>query len=134
MFIRIRTIKGKRYRYQETRWRDGKKVRSRSVCLGAVDADEPVGWLAAQVGRSLGIDWYAIEQEMAARQKVDDAQHAAHLDRLHAAYGLTLGPAVPVPVEKPASKVDLNAPAAAPAGKESASPDGEADISGIQDQ
>lgn len=33
-FTRIRTIKGIQYIYEETRWREGKKVRSRSRSLG----------------------------------------------------------------------------------------------------
>lgn len=37
MFERIRTIKGKRYRYLEKRWRENGKVRSQSWCLGRVD-------------------------------------------------------------------------------------------------
>jgi hypothetical protein len=35
-FTRVRTIKGKQYRYLEERWREGKKVRSRSTFLGAI--------------------------------------------------------------------------------------------------
>ena len=37
-FIRIRTIKGRQYRYLEERWREGKKVKSKSTFLGAVGA------------------------------------------------------------------------------------------------
>ena len=33
-FERIRTINGHRYLYRETRWREGKKVKSRSDYLG----------------------------------------------------------------------------------------------------
>jgi hypothetical protein len=36
-FERIRTIKGRRYRYLETRWREAGRVRSRSEYLGRVD-------------------------------------------------------------------------------------------------
>lgn len=42
MFERIRTIKGRRYRYLEKRYREGGKVRSKSWCLGALDwHDQP---------------------------------------------------------------------------------------------
>jgi hypothetical protein len=34
-FVRTRTIKNQKYRYLETRWREGGKVRSKSVYLGA---------------------------------------------------------------------------------------------------
>lgn len=37
MFTRIRTIKGRRYRYLERRWREGGKVRSQSLSLGPAD-------------------------------------------------------------------------------------------------
>jgi len=43
-FIRVRTIKGKQYAYLEMRWREGKKVRSKSLYLG---------------GGQKGIDWKA---------------------------------------------------------------------------
>jgi hypothetical protein len=38
-FIRIRTIKGRRYRYREHRWRENGKVMSKSESLGPED-----GW------------------------------------------------------------------------------------------
>jgi len=41
-FIRTRTIKNQKYRYLETRWREGGKVRSKSVYLGASWRDSPV--------------------------------------------------------------------------------------------
>jgi hypothetical protein len=37
-FYRKRTINGRQYLYREERWREGKKVRSRSKCLGALSA------------------------------------------------------------------------------------------------
>lgn len=36
-FERIRTIKGRQYRYREERWREGGKVRSKSTYLGRVE-------------------------------------------------------------------------------------------------
>jgi hypothetical protein len=50
-FVRIRTIKGRSYRYLEERWREGGKIRSRSTYLGP--AEMGVGPL------SRGIDWGA---------------------------------------------------------------------------
>ena len=33
----IKTIKGRRYRYLQTSWREGKRVRTKSVYLGLAD-------------------------------------------------------------------------------------------------
>jgi hypothetical protein len=38
-YIVIKTVKGRRYRYLQTSWREGKRVRTKSVCLGPVGAD-----------------------------------------------------------------------------------------------
>jgi hypothetical protein len=129
-FVRTRTIKGKQYLYEETRWREGGKVRSRSVSLGPVHSDAPGGWLRRQLGRSYGVDWDKIAKEEIARQDVEKGKLAAHIDRLHAEFGLTMGPATPVPIDKPAPVVDLSTPEAAPSADENASPEGEADVSG----
>ena len=40
-FIRTRTIKGNRYSYREYRWREGGRVRSKSVYLGVGSSSEP---------------------------------------------------------------------------------------------
>ena len=37
-FTRVRTIKGRQYLYREERWREGKKVKSRSILLRALGA------------------------------------------------------------------------------------------------
>ena len=132
-FVRTRTIKGKQYLYKETRWREGGKVRSRSVSLGPVGSDDG-GWLRRQMGRSHGVDWDKIAKEEIARQDAEKEKLSALVDRLHTEFGLHMGPTTPVEVEKPAPIVDLNAPEAAPAADENAPPDGEADVSGTPDQ
>jgi hypothetical protein len=42
MFTRVRTINGKQYLYEEYRWREGGKVRSKSISLGRVDKAPPL--------------------------------------------------------------------------------------------
>lgn len=37
MYITIKTVKGRRYRYLQRTWREGKRVRSQSVYLGPAD-------------------------------------------------------------------------------------------------
>lgn len=49
-FTRIRTIKGRQYLYREERWREGKKVRSKSTFLGVVGA------IAGFIGANLRIE------------------------------------------------------------------------------
>lgn len=121
-FTRIRTINGKQYRYLEKRWREGGKVRSRSVSLGPVSGDASMGFIRRQFGPTYGIDWDAIEAQEKARAGRESNRYAEHLSKLHEEYGLTLGPAVAVPVEK--DVVNL--------GQEKASPGGEADLSETQ--
>ena len=134
-FTRVRTINGKQYLYEETRWREGGKVRSSSVSLGPVGGEPKVGWLRRQMGQSIGINWEKIEEEMHARQIAEQAAQKARADELYSLYGMTLGPAIPVEVEKRPSMVDLNSPAATPQDQEKAPPEGEADGSSeTQDQ
>ena len=121
-FTRIRTINGKQYRYLEERWREGGKVRSRSISLGPADG----GWLRRQMGQSFGVDWDAIAREELARMDAEDARHAALHAHQYLSYGLKLGPETPVEVEKPVAVIDLVAPEAAPEAQENAPPDGEA--------
>ena len=122
-FTRIRTINGKQYRYLEERWREGGKVRSRSISLGPTEG----GWLRRQMGQSFGVDWDAIAREELARMDAEDARHAVLHARLYLDYGLKLGPETPVEVEKPMAVVDLSAAEAAPEEQENAPPDGEAE-------
>jgi hypothetical protein len=135
-FVRIRTIKGRQYRYREERWREGGKVRSHSTCLGPVGVDnDGVGWLRRQLGRSYGFDWDAIERQMTERMHAEDKTHAArearvHLDLLHIGLSVPASPAG-TPIEKPATVVDLSAAGAQPTARdaveENAPPDGEAE-------
>lgn len=62
-FIRTRTIKGRQYRYLETRYREGGKVRSKSVYLGAGAVLVGSGSLEIP---DTGIGQYGMEKEAAA--------------------------------------------------------------------
>jgi len=129
-FVRIRTIKNKQYRYEETRWREGGKVRSRSKCLGPVSGEG--SWLRRQFPSTHSVDWDATAREEVVRMNAEAARHATHIARLELELGVNLGPASLVPVEKPPSQVDLNAPASkvdVDAEKEETSPEGEAEVS-----
>src|ERR1051326_1051913 len=55
-FTRIRTIKGRQYLFQEERWRENGKVRSRSKSLGPVGGrKKKIAWLASLLGGGLAL-------------------------------------------------------------------------------
>lgn len=107
-FTRVKTVRKKngksyQYRYREYRWREGKKVRSKSILIGALAA---VGsFIEDNITRTHGVDWDRVERDAIARQEQKQAGRQAVLDRLHAAYGLTVGPVNPTPIDKTVSNV-----------------------------
>ena len=129
-FTRIKTVQKKngksyQYRYLEYRWREGKKVRSKSILIGAMRA--VAGFVEANRTRSYGMDWDKLERDQLARQDREEASKQASLNALHAEYGLTVGPNNPTPVDKaiPDSAADAKEPEASadePDGKD-AGPD-----------
>ena len=122
-FTRIRTIKGRRYRYLEERWRENGKVRSRSISLGPADEGPQPGFLKRLFPPSYGIDWQKIEREELHRMETEKSKRDAALKGLHDAYGMVLGPSSPVPIEK------AQAPAAPSAIQKEAPPEGGAEVS-----
>lgn len=50
-YIVVKTIKGRRYRYRQRTWREGKQVRTQSFSLGPIDAGSPSGNAEADAGR-----------------------------------------------------------------------------------
>ncbi len=64
MFTRVRTIKGRRYLYEEHRWREGGKVRSKSICLGRADQTPRLQNRREKKARRglLGVAWTATFQ------------------------------------------------------------------------
>lgn len=119
----VKTIKGRRYRYLQTSWREGRRVRTKSVCLGPLDgtgrtpsrkrgtgtlaeflkaqqlAPEDRAWAVAQ-RLAAEVDSYQREKfgETAAERAQRERQE--HLGRLHDLYGLRLGLANSMPSEK----------------------------------
>ena len=99
MFIRIRTIKGRQYRYAEERWREGKRVRSRSIFLGAVGRTNE-SWLKTQLGHRYGNMTEEEQEKHNARCQTDAAERQAQLDKLNDDSGLKLGTNISVPGDK----------------------------------
>src|SRR5688572_15566189 len=99
VFQRVRTISGNEYLYEEYRWREGKKMRSKSICLGRVGGTTPPrvkkekkkrGGLLATIGANLRSepgakvwsDWErdveAVEQQKREAWEAFKAKEAAH--------------------------------------------------------
>ncbi len=119
----VKTIKGRRYRYLQTSWREGRRVRTKSVYLGPLDGagrtanrKRGTGRLAecikaqqsAPEDRALAVaQRLAAEVDRYQREKFGETaaeraqrERQEHLGRLHDLYGLRLGPANPMPGEK----------------------------------
>jgi hypothetical protein len=107
-FILVRTRKNRRYLYRETRWREGRRVRSRSDYLGPLDSsaagarpfDEAQDRAMAVAEREAAkVDAY--QRAMFGETGLEKSQREQreHLDRLQDDYGLRIGPSNPVPVE-----------------------------------
>lgn len=98
-FTRIRKIGNHSYLYEETRWREGKRVRSRSKCLGRVAG--------------------AITQ--AFTPVAPEQQGLRYIERLIEKYPgdpyAAKAAEAPTPIEKPATNVNLAAPATTPSEK-----------------
>lgn len=104
-FIRIRTIAGKQYRYLEERYREGRKVRSRSTYLGP----------ASSGGGGLSFIPKPVPPEQ---------RGWAYIERLMEKYPApptAPAAAAPVPVEKPPTEIDLSKSSERSAAKDDAS-------------
>lgn len=119
-FNRIRTINGRRYLYEEIRWRDGGKVLSRSRSLGPIDGGGRTpkrrragifDFISAQRLSPEDRVWAAIARETERIEKYQrelfgetaqerqERERQGFLEKLHKAYGLRLGPTHPAPIE-----------------------------------
>jgi hypothetical protein len=124
-FTRIRTVNGHRYLYEEHRWREGGKVKSRSRCLGRIEDGGSAARPKRRVSNSGGLLAFihaqrlspedralATAERQAARVEKYQREHFGEtaseraerervefLAQLHAAYGLNLGPRNPTPIE-----------------------------------
>jgi hypothetical protein len=139
-FTRVRTINGRQYLYSEERWREGGKVRSRSISLGPVSGPIATPVSGARKRKSnLATNLappphgHSVEERLMVQNQEHKARDAEArgkaLGELHDKFGMSVGPASPVPVDKPSVDV-VAAPAAieaAPAEQETAPPGGEAE-------
>ena len=91
-YIVTKTIKGRRYRYLQTSYRVGRKVRTRSIYLG----------IASSESTTIHVPKFDEEKELQ-RQKDEAAAYQAMLERFTQEVGLKVGPDQPVPVEKTTS-------------------------------
>ena len=92
----IKTVKGRQYAYEQTSYRVGKKVRTKSKYLGPVRRMTRAIGAFIEANRTRGF----INEEEALRafnERVDKekAAQVAALDTLHGAYGLKMGPMQP---------------------------------------
>lgn len=122
----IKTIKGRQYRYLQRSYRDGRRVRTESIYLGPIEGGGRKGLLRrigeimeanrAEPGTRLPNQMMEEGQrQAAARAEAEKKAEDAFYAKMHDLYGMTGPAAIPVPVEKVVSPIDLAAPAAAPA-------------------
>jgi hypothetical protein len=94
----IKIINGRRYRYLQTSYRVGKKVKTTSVYLGPVDG------LLRRIGQFIEAQRVTgpqfDEEAMLREVNAADAKYAAMKERFTKEVGLKIGPDNPVPVEK----------------------------------
>lgn len=131
MYIVIKTVKGRRYLYQQRTWREGRRVRTESRYIGPLDksAGTPsssprrqrkgaLRKLAELIAantlspdeRAQIVDEDALLKEEYARQA---AREKARAD-FEAKTGMKLGPPNPTPQEKPPSSINSASPVPSP--------------------
>jgi hypothetical protein len=123
----IKTIKGRRYVYEQRTWREGKRVRTESRYLGPADggrrpkglirkvadlvaanrltAEERGALAAERFGREMEAEQRATFGETAPERAERVRQEA--LDDLHDRFGLRMGPSHPTPIDKTPAAADL---------------------------
>ena len=116
----IKTIKGRRYIYEQRTRREGKRVRTFSRYIGPADGSvqRVTSLLAAQrlsrEDRAMAsaeriaerVAQFQREQFGQTAEERSAREQQEHLDQLYDRYGLTLGPIDPTPVEPLASHAD----------------------------
>ena len=123
----IKTIKGRRYVYEQRTWREGKRVRTESRYLGPADGGQRPKGLIHKVAALVAANTLTAEErgtlaaerfgrEMEAQQRATFGETAAErservrpeaLDDLHDRYGLRMGPSNPTPIDKTPAAVNL---------------------------
>jgi hypothetical protein len=106
-FTRIRIINGKPYRYHEIRWRDGNRIRSKSIYLGRDRASGPAPGAAEGpegfIARNLKVRRHGLPDDetlLAQFNGVVERERQIReqaLSKLHEQFGLKLGADNPVP-------------------------------------
>lgn len=105
-YIVLKTIKGRRYRYQQRSYRVDGKVRTETTYLGPEDGGRPRKTLLRKIGdlidANLKHEHGFLDEEAALRQyneriERDRLARDATLAKLHALYGLRLSLDQPVP-------------------------------------
>ena len=115
MYLVVKTVKGRRYLYEQQTWREGKRVRTQSRYIGPLGGGQLPSkrrGVLKQVGDfikaqgplfSKGPDeerFFKQHLELEARR---NAAIDAKVERLHELYGLRMPAANPVPVEPQSS-------------------------------
>ena len=123
----IKTIKGRRYVYEQRTWRDGKRVRTESRYLGPADGRQRPKGLIRKVANLVAANTLNAEErgalaaerfgrEMEAQQRATFGETASErservrqgaLDDLHDRYGLKLGLPNPTPVDRVPAAVNV---------------------------
>ena len=108
----IKTIKGRRYIYEQCTWREGKRVRTKSLYVGPADGAPSGRRLMRKIDtfikanmtpRHAVIDEYRMLQQHNERVAREDQQREAKLSELHAKFGLRISDTKPIVTVSPAS-------------------------------
>lgn len=119
-YVVIKTIGNRQYRYLQTSYRVGKKVKTKCVYLGPVTRAGSDGNGMAGPQHFPRFD----EEKELQRQRNEKAAYEAMKERFTKEVGLVIGPDNPVPVEKHIPTISF-APSAAPTVQESQAPSGD---------
>src|SRR5262249_21647010 len=110
MYVVIKTIKGRQYRYLQTSWREGSRVRTESRYIGPVDGlvSAPAGkkrpgpvpfaqrllsedrMMATAERRAAEMDKYQREHFGETAAERTGREYVEHLGKLYSVYGLTV--------------------------------------------
>jgi uncharacterized protein YeeX (DUF496 family) len=114
----IKTVKGRRYMYEQRTWREGKRVRTESRYIGPLDGAPKRRRLGQKIAdfikANMAVDRECITEEMLnqynARVDAEEQARLAKLDDLYAKYGLRVSD------DKPELRATPAPGATAPAG------------------
>jgi hypothetical protein len=130
-YIVVKTVKGRRYLYEQRTWREGKRVRTESRYLGPADGGGRPGparrprreGVLTKVGKLIAANTLSAEERLLVldedallreQRESEAAREKARAD-FEAMMGVKLGPANPIPQDKPVPSIDLASPALEPA-------------------